>query len=62
MNGESKRIKLYIQAKREIQNIRGHNEHSSHSPHIYSIFVNLNIVTSFSLLDQASLRASRDVY
>jgi hypothetical protein len=60
MNGESKRINLYIQAK--IQNNRGHNEHSSHFSHIISIFENLNTVTSLSLPGQASPRASCDVY
>jgi len=34
MNGEKKRIKLYIQTKRDIQNNLGHKEHSTHSPHI----------------------------
>ena len=44
MNGESKQIKLHIQAKREIQNNLGHEEHTTRSPHIYSIFVNLTTI------------------
>jgi hypothetical protein len=48
MYDESKRLKLYIQAKHEIQNNLGYEEHTTRSPYIYSIFVNLT--TTLTLL------------